>query len=159
MNDAIRRGQKRIEDYRTQQAQVDKLIASSPLVAADLSDLTRDVDLIKAKVASLVSKKAEAEITADLETRSGPSQFRVLESAQPPSTAASPNRGQALLLAVIAALALGSAIALGKELSDRTLRSETEVGDALSLPVLACVPEITGGRAVAQIPMQTQAEA
>ena len=159
MTDAMRRGHGHIAEMQKQQASLDKLIAGAPLVASELGEMGRDADVLRAKVASLVSKKAEAEITADLEVKSGPNEFRVLESAQPPSTAASPNRGQALLLAVIAALALGSAIALGKELSDRTLRSESEVGMALALPVLACVPELNGAGVVALLPIHTEAEA
>jgi uncharacterized protein involved in exopolysaccharide biosynthesis len=159
MNEAIRRGEKRIEELRAQQADLDKLIAGAPLVASGIAELGRDVDMLKAKVGSLVSKKAEAEITADLEVKSGPSEFRVLESAQPAGTPASPNRAQAALLSLIAALALGCAVALGQELSDRSLRSEGEAGGALALPVLACVPELGSGRAVALFPVQTNAEA
>ena len=159
MTGAIGRGQKRIGDLEKQQAQLDKAIASTPMVQAQLGDLTKDVDLLNAKVAQLTSKKAEAEITADLEQKSGPSEFRVLESAQPPSIAASPNRPQLLLLALVAALFLGSAIALSKELSDRSLRSESEVGTALSLPVLACVPELSGAYSQLALPSHAQAEA
>lgn len=144
MTSAISRGEKRIAELQKQQAQLDKLIAGTPMVQAQLNDLSKDVDLLSAKVAQLTSKKAEAEITAELEQKSGPSEYRVLESAQPPTIAASPNRPQFLLLAIVAALFLGCAIALGQELSDRSLRSESEVGTALALPVLACVPELSG---------------
>lgn len=146
MTDAISRGKKRVAELEVRLANLDKLVAATPMTAAGLVDVSRDVDLLKAKVASLTSKKAEAEITADLETKSGPSEFRVLESAQPPSTAASPNRGQALALALLASLALGCAVALGQELSDRSLRSESEIGAAIALPVLACVPELAAAR-------------
>jgi capsular polysaccharide biosynthesis protein len=84
----------------------------------------------------------------------------VLESAQPASTPASPNRAQFLALALIAALALGAAAAMSQELSDRSLRSETEVGGALSLPVLACIPQLYVAPGMYQLmPMQTQADA
>lgn len=159
MTGAIGRGQKRIGALEKQQAQLDKAIAGTPMVQAQLIDLTRDVDLLNAKVAQLTSKKAEAEITADLEQKSGPSEFRVLESAQPATIAGSPNRPQLLLLALVAALFLGSAIALSQELSDRSLRSESEVGMALSLPVLACVPELSGAYGLRALPSHTQAEA
>ncbi|MGZ6142929.1 MAG: GumC family protein [Myxococcales bacterium] len=159
MNDAIKRSSKRIEEIRAQQAQIDKQIAGAPVVAAQLADLNKDIDLIGAKVASLTSKKAEAEITAELEQKSGPSEFRVLESATPPTVAAAPNRGQILALALLGALALGCAIALGQELSDRSLRSESEVGDAVSLPVLACVPELGGKYDLRVLPSRVQAEA
>jgi uncharacterized protein involved in exopolysaccharide biosynthesis len=159
MTEAIARGRSRIADLQKRQAEIDKLIANGPLVAAGLSDLTRDTDMLKAKVAQLISKKAEAEITADLEMKSGPNAFRVLESAQPPAIPSSPNRQQALMLALLGALVLGIAVAMGQELSDRSIRSESEVGTALALPVLACVPELNGAGTVAFLPMQQQAEA
>jgi polysaccharide biosynthesis transport protein len=159
MNEAIGRGRNRIADLQKRQAEIDKLIAGAPLVAADLAELTRDTDMLKAKVTQLISKKAEAEITADLEQKSGPSAFRVLESAQPPALPASPNRQQALMLALLGALVLGIAVSMGQELSDRSIRSESEVGTALALPVLACVPELNGAGTVALLPMQQQAEA
>jgi succinoglycan biosynthesis transport protein ExoP len=160
MNEAIARGKNRISALEKRQADVDKLITSAPLVASQLTDMNRDAEMLKAKVTQLVSKKAEAEITADLEQKSGPSAFRVLESAQPAANPASPNRSQALLLAVLGALALGIAVTIGQELSDRSLRSESEVGGALALPVLACVPELNmAGGTIALLPMHTQSEA
>src|SRR6185295_4455478 len=157
MNDAINRG--RIADLSRRQEGIDKLIANAPLVASELSELNRDADMLRAKVAQLVSKKAEAEITADLEQKSAPSSFRVLESANPPALPSSPNRQQALMLALLGALALGIAIAMTQELSDRSLRSESEVGGSLALPVLACVPELAGMGTVALLPMHSQSEA
>jgi protein tyrosine kinase modulator len=159
MNEAIARGRTRIADLSKRQAEIDKMIAAAPVVASELGELSRDSDVLRAKVGSLVSKKAEAEITADLEAKSGPSEFRVLESAQPPALPASPNRSQALMLALIGALVLGIAVSVGQELSDRSLRSESEVGTALTLPVLACVPELNGAGAVTMLPMHKQAEA
>jgi uncharacterized protein involved in exopolysaccharide biosynthesis len=143
MTEAINRGRKNITQYQARIAEVDKLIAAAPVTAAQLAELDRDTDMLKTKVASLVSKKAEAEITADLEAKSAPTEFRVLESATPPALPASPNRPQILLLAFLAAIALGSAVVIGQELSDRTLRSEEEAS-ALALPVLATVPRLYG---------------
>jgi succinoglycan biosynthesis transport protein ExoP len=159
MTAAISRERNRIASLEKRQTEIDRLIAGAPLVATQLAELSRDSDMLKAKVTQLVSKKAEAEITADLEQKSGPSSFRVLESATPPAIPASPNRQQALLLSLLGALALGIAITMSQELSDRSLRSESEVGSALALPVLACVPELSGmgGGAVALLPMHAEA--
>jgi succinoglycan biosynthesis transport protein ExoP len=160
MTTALDRGGKRVAAMQADQAKLDKIIAATPLIQGQLAELTSDEDMIKAKTTQLVAKKAEAEITAELETKSGPSEFRVLESAQPASTPASPNRTQFLALALIAALALGAAAAMSQELSDRSLRSETEVGGALSLPVLACIPQLYVAPGMYQLmPMQTQADA
>ena len=141
MKEAISRGKKQIVEYQTRIAQIDKLMAAAPLTAAGLAEIDRDADMIKAKVQTLISKKAEAEITADLEARNGPAEFRVLESASAPALPASPNRAQALLLALLAALAIGAAVAAAQELSDRTLRTEEEAS-SLQLPVLATVPRL-----------------
>jgi uncharacterized protein involved in exopolysaccharide biosynthesis len=143
MSEALARGRKNIAQYQARIAEVDKLIAAAPITATQLAELDRDTDMLKTKVASLVSKKAEAEITADLEAKSAPAEFRVLESATAPALPASPNRPQMLLLAMLAAIALGAAVGIGQELSDRTLRSEEEAS-ALSLPVLATVPRLYG---------------
>jgi polysaccharide biosynthesis transport protein len=143
MSEAINRGRKQIAEYRDRTAQIDKLNAAAPMTATQLADLERDADMVRAKVTSLISKKAEAEITADLEAKSAPSEFRVLESATAPMLPSSPNRSQALLLALLAALALGGAVAVGQELSDRSMRSEEEAA-MLQLPVLATVPRLAG---------------
>ena len=151
MNEAIGRGRKNVGEHHARMAAIDRLIAAAPLTATQLAELDRDTDMLKVKVQSLVSKKAEAEIAADLEAKSAPSEFRVLESASAPTLPASPNRPQALLLALLAAIALGCAVAVGQEMSDRTVRSEEEAA-ALSLPVLATVPRLNaagGGRVLA----------
>jgi len=142
MKDAVARGKKQIAEYQTRIAQIDRQMAAAPLTAAGLADLDRDSEMLKAKVASLISKKAEAEIAADLEAKNGPSEFRVLESASAPALPAAPNRPQALLLSLLAALALGAAVAAYQELSDKTLRSEEEAA-SLQLPVLATVPRLS----------------
>jgi uncharacterized protein involved in exopolysaccharide biosynthesis len=143
MTEAIARGRKSIAQYQARIAELDKLIAVAPVTATQLAELDRDTDMLKVKVGQLISKKAEAEIAADLEAKNAPAEFRVLESAAAPALPSSPNRPQMVLLAFLAALALGCAVAVGQEVSDQTLRSEQEAV-ALSLPVLATVPRLHG---------------
>ena len=160
MNEAVGRGKRRVTDLESRVDKLDKLIASTPMTQSGLNELARDADMLKVKVTQLISKKTEAEITAELEQKSGPSEFRILESAQPPTVAASPNRGQALLLALIASIALGCAVALAQELSDRSLRSEGEMADTISLPVLACIPALSfSGGSPRMLAAHSEAEA
>ncbi len=143
----IVQGRKAVDKYEARIEALDKVVAGSPLVGSQLTEMQRDLDLTRAKVGSLISKKAESELAADLEAKSAASEFRVLETATAATLPSSPNRPQALLLALLAALALGAAVAVGQELADRTLRSESEAID-VQLPVLASVPKIGGaGRA------------
>jgi uncharacterized protein involved in exopolysaccharide biosynthesis len=159
MTAAIERGEKRVQQLKADQERLDKLVAGTPVVQTQLASLTEDEDMLKAKVTGLIAKKAEAEITADLEQKSGPSEFRVLESAQPPQIPASPNRMQYLMLAVLACLALGAATALLQELSDRSIRSEAEAGGALALPVLASVPQLYVAPGRSLMTVQSQGDA
>jgi uncharacterized protein involved in exopolysaccharide biosynthesis len=145
MNEAMNRGHRRIQELETRVAALDKNVDASPMVAVQLGEMTRDADLLKVKVGSLISKKAEAEIAADLETKSAPTEFRVLESAVPPAVPASPNRPQFAMLALLAALVIGGAVGMARELSDRSLHSESEVGATIALPVLASIPRLSSG--------------
>ena len=147
MDAAVARGRKNIASLQTRIVGVDQRVQMIPANGAKLAELGRDSDVLRAKVQHLVSKKAEAEVAAELEHRQASSEFRVLESASMPTLPASPNRMQALLLAFLAALGLGIALAVAQEMSDRTLRSEFEAGSAVGLPVLASVPRIFETRA------------
>jgi uncharacterized protein involved in exopolysaccharide biosynthesis len=159
MNEAVKRSRTRIAELEQRMAGIDKLVAAIPMTTSQIGELNRDAEMLKVKVGQLISKKAEAEITADLELKSGPTEFRVLESAQPDTLAASPNRPQLLIFAVLAALALGCAIALGQELSDRSLRSDSEADTAIALPVLACVPRLAVVGVPRQLSIQSENEA
>lgn len=145
MNEAMNRGHRRIQELEARVAVLDKNVDASPMVAVQLGEMTRDADLLKVKVGSLISKKAEAEIAADLEAKSAPTEFRVLESAVPPAVPASPNRPQFAMLALLAALIIGGAVGMARELSDRSLHSESEVGATIALPVLASIPRLRSG--------------
>ena len=143
-------GRKAVEKYEARIQALDKVVAGSPLIGSQLTEMQHDLDLTRAKVGSLISKKAESELAADLEAKSAASEFRVLETASAATLPSSPNRPQALLLALLAALALGTAVAVGQELADRTLRSESEAID-VQLPVLASVPKIAGAARAARL--------
>jgi uncharacterized protein involved in exopolysaccharide biosynthesis len=144
---AIDRGRANVKALQGRVDTVDQRISLIPANAARLSELAGQSDVIKAKVQSLVSKKAEAELAADLEHRQAASEFRVLESAAMPTLPASPNRMLAVLLSFLAALALGAGLGVAQELSDRSLRNEAEAGAAVALPILASVPRILETRA------------
>jgi capsular polysaccharide biosynthesis protein len=99
---------------------------------------------------TLLQKKEESEISANLEKRQIGETFRILDPARLPERPISPDRPQLYLIAILGALALGIGLATAAEYLDRTLRSEADVRAALNLMVLATVPNMRDGAAVAR---------
>jgi len=115
-------------------------IAAAPLREAELAALTRDYETFQQSYRSLLQKKEESQMSANLEKRQIGEQFKILDPARMPEKPASPDRPRLYLLAMVAALAVGFGAAALLEFLDRTLRSEADVRAALNLMVLATVP-------------------
>lgn len=127
---------------RQAMAEYQARVESGPAHEAKLIELTRDYDILQDQYKSLLAKKEETSISADLERQHSAEQFRIVDPARVPDRPMSPNRP------VIAGIGLGIGLALGLgltvllELRDQSFRSAPEVIDVLSLPVLAMVPAI-----------------
>ena len=115
-------------------------IAAAPLREAELAALTRDYETFQQSYRTLLQKKEESQMSANLEKRQIGEQFKILDPARMPEKPASPDRPRLYLLAMVAALAVGFGAAALLEFLDRTLRSEADVRAALNLMVLATVP-------------------
>jgi polysaccharide chain length determinant protein (PEP-CTERM system associated) len=123
-------------------------IEAVPGRESDWVALTRDYQTIQQAYTSLLAKKEEATLAANLERQSIGEQARV--SAQPvdPSRPISPNRPGVIMIGVLLGLGIGLAAVVTLEVTDSKIRSEQEVLTALRLPVLALFPQIvtTEGR-------------
>jgi polysaccharide chain length determinant protein (PEP-CTERM system associated) len=119
-----------------------KRIEAAPTREAELSELTRDYDTLQQTYRSLLGKKQESQISANLERRQIGEQFKVLDPARLPEKPASPKRPLLYAISVLAGLAAGLTWATVSEYFDRTLRSEEDVRLALNFLVLATVPNV-----------------
>ena len=117
-------------------------IEATPVRETELAALTRDYETLQMTYRTLLQKKEESEISANLEKRQIGETFRILDPARLPEKPVSPNRPQLYLIAILGALAIGIGIAAAAEYLDRTLRSEADVRAALNLMVLATVPNM-----------------
>jgi polysaccharide chain length determinant protein (PEP-CTERM system associated) len=115
-------------------------IENTPVREAELAALTRDYETQQNTYRSLLQKKEESQISANLEKRQIGEQFKVLDPARMPERPASPDRPRLYLIAALVALAMGFGCAALAEFFDRTLRNEADVRAALNLMVLATVP-------------------
>lgn len=155
---------RRIDDLRGQIAALDTQIASrereaqrlqgmiaayqarveaAPGREAELVALSRDYDTLQERYRSLLSKREDAKIAANLEKRQIGEQFKVIDAARLPERPQSPDRTRINLMGALAGLALGLGLAALLEYRDTSLREEEDVLIALAMPVLAAIPQLT----------------
>ena len=117
-------------------------IEATPMREAELTALMRDYETLQQTYRSLLAKKEESQISANLEKRQIGEQFKIVDPARVPERPVSPNRPLLYVLGMLGALAIGIGLAAAAEYFDRTLRTEADVRAALNLMVLATVPSI-----------------
>jgi polysaccharide chain length determinant protein (PEP-CTERM system associated) len=142
--DGSRAEEQRLKDQvASLQAKVDML----PSRESELVELTRDYSTLQAAYTSLLTKREDSVLAANLERRQIGEQFRVLD---PPSMPERPyNERQRLAVTfsgAAAGLMLGFLFVVVRELFDSSFRSEDEVMATLSIPVLALIPVMASRR-------------
>jgi uncharacterized protein involved in exopolysaccharide biosynthesis len=123
-------------------AQYQSRVEAVPARESELAELTRDYDTIQSLYRSLLGKKEDSRIAANLERQQVGEQFKVIEPANLPDKPFTPNRLRLSLMGVLAGLALGLGLGAVVEYLDTSMRSESDVVSALDLPVLATIPLI-----------------
>lgn len=153
--------QARARQFQIEMAKVDRQIASKeadvarlrqavsdtqrrvdavPGHESELTDLMRDYETLQKTYSTLLAKKEDSKISANLERQQVSEQFKILDRARLPEKPSSPNR----LYIALGAAAFGLALAIGLagflEYRDTTLRTEDEILRTLVLPVIAVIP-------------------
>jgi uncharacterized protein involved in exopolysaccharide biosynthesis len=125
-----------IDDYRAK-------IEAVPARESELVELTRDYSTLQTTYESLLAKHEDSKLAADLERRQIGEQFRILDPASLPEKPYNEMQRLGFMGSGAAAgLVLGLLLIGVIELRDSSFSREEEVFRALSLPVLALVPEM-----------------
>jgi uncharacterized protein involved in exopolysaccharide biosynthesis len=132
----VRDAQMLRDKLNTYQARVEAV----PGRETELTDLNRDYATLQASYQSLLAKREDSQIAANLERRQAGEQFKVLDAARVPEKPLKPNRPLLCGGALILGLALGIGLGGVREFADSSLRTEDDVLRGLELPVLALVP-------------------
>lgn len=154
--------QKRIKDYRadlevidrqmaTIQSEEDRLkraiadyqakVDTLPSREADLVELMRDYATLQESYSSLLKKRQDSKLAANLERRQIGEQFKVLDPASLPERPYNQKQRLAVLAGgVVGGLVLGLALVGFLETRDSSFKSEEDILRVLMLPVLALVP-------------------
>jgi polysaccharide chain length determinant protein (PEP-CTERM system associated) len=149
MQGELDRLDKQIRDKEAEVARLTRLITeyqarvdAVPSRETELTELTRDYRTIQDVYTSLLTKKEESKLAANLERAQAGEQFKVLDPARVPERPFSPNRPRMNLLGALFGLALGIALAGYLEYRDTSFRFEDEIIRFLALPVIALVPSM-----------------
>ena len=109
---------------------------------AEWMRLTRDYNTLQGVYSTLLAKREELRIAANVDRQAVGEQVRVLDAPKRPNNPVKPNRRAIVLIGVGLGAGLGLGLLLLREVSDRTIRAEEEVLASLNLPVVGLVPTI-----------------
>jgi len=138
----IRELQRADEDIRRQIGQYQERVEAAPSVEQQLISVTRDYELEKKQYGELTEKLHAATVAENIERNRRGEQFSVLYSAAFPTDPVKPVPWRVMLLSIVAGLAVGAALTLGREYLDRSVHDLRELRDELDLPVLGEVARI-----------------
>jgi protein tyrosine kinase modulator len=131
-----------IANLNRQLAVYQRRLEMTPKREQELALITRDYETTRDLFRSLLAKRGEADVAADLEQRQKGETFRVIEAATLPDRPAGPNRIRLLLVGIALALgAAGVAVILAEQV-DTSYRRAEEVRATAGVPVLSTIPRI-----------------
>jgi succinoglycan biosynthesis transport protein ExoP len=130
----------RIKDQmREYEARVEK----APAREQELMILNRDYGNLKENYRSLLDKKLNARLSGNLEKRQKGEQFRILDPANLPQKAETPDRLKIMLLALALGCGVGVGGVVALESFRPVFRRSDEVESYLKLRVLASIPNFS----------------
>jgi polysaccharide chain length determinant protein (PEP-CTERM system associated) len=153
--------QRRLSDMQAERESLDRRIAAShdsqqrlekvigayrgrveaaPAREAEVTELTRDYETLKANYLSLLARSEQSKIAADLERRQIGEQFKLIDAARLPEKPENSNRLKLDVMGALAGLGFGLALIGLLEYRDTSLRTDDDVIVSLALPVLAVIP-------------------
>jgi polysaccharide chain length determinant protein (PEP-CTERM system associated) len=117
-------------------------LEQAPMVEQELASTMREYEFERENFKQLSEKHATAQVQEQIARTRGGERFSVLNAAYLPDSPESPNRGRLLLVALALGLALGAAMAFGREYFDRSIRDAQTLQDEFDVKVLAEIPRI-----------------
>jgi protein tyrosine kinase modulator len=135
-----------VKGLRDQIALYQRRIENTPRREQESAQITRDYESTRELFRSLLSKRGEAEMAADLEQRQQGEHFRIIDAAGLPDRPAGPNRFRLVLVAFVLALGISGIAVVIAEHTDTSYRSAEEVRTLEMVPVLSTIPKIVTER-------------
>lgn len=135
-----------IHNLGRQIAVYQRRLDNTPKREQELTLITRDYETTRELFRSLLAKRGEAEIAADLEQRQKGENFRIIDPAALPERPTGPNRLRLLLVGIVLGIAASGIAVIVAEQVDTSYRSVEELRASVPAPVLSTIPRITTER-------------
>ena len=117
-------------------------VEDTPKLEQELLSLKRDYDNTQKTYDSLLARKQEAEVAANMERQQKGEQFRILDPARLPDKPQSPDMRKLFLMCVMAGLGLGGGFIFLLEYFDNSLKKLETVPAKLGITILVAIPSI-----------------
>jgi polysaccharide chain length determinant protein (PEP-CTERM system associated) len=124
---------------KEQMARYQKRIEETPMTEQAMAQLNRDNERLRSYYQSLVDKKYQSQLAANLELKRQGEQIRIFEPARLPNRPYKPDPIEVLAIGALLGLAIGSGLVWFRESADRSFYEVSEVETYLKLPVLATI--------------------
>jgi polysaccharide chain length determinant protein (PEP-CTERM system associated) len=122
---------------------VQRRLDATPTRETELVALTRDYTTLQQIYITLLAKKEDSKIAANLERRQVGEQFRIIDPARVPERPYTPNRQTFALYGGVGGMLLAVALIVLFEYRNASFRTEDEVLASIGLPVVAVIPVLT----------------
>jgi polysaccharide chain length determinant protein (PEP-CTERM system associated) len=129
----------RVAEYGKRHDELKAAANAVPQVEAEFTQLTRDYEVTKKNYDNLLARRETAQMSSDMESRAGVTDFRVIDPPQVPSLPKTPNRRLLMSLVLLAALGGGLGGALLISQIRPTFNDERRLREVGGLPVLGTV--------------------
>jgi polysaccharide chain length determinant protein (PEP-CTERM system associated) len=127
---------------RAQIADYQGRVESAPMVEQQLAAVQREYALAQQQYNDATSRLGTASLAEDVARNRDTEQFSMLYPASLPDEPVSPIPMRVMLIAIIAGLCIGLALALGREYLDASIHSTRDLADEFDLPVLGEVAHV-----------------
>ncbi len=127
---------------KAQIKEYERRVELTPKVEEQLKELTRGYEVTQRQYQSLLDRKLQAEVAANLERKQKGERFRVIEEAKVPTRPYKPDFRKVALFGFIVATAVGGGLVVLVESLDNSFYKAEDVEQVTELPVIANIPKV-----------------
>lgn len=132
----------RIENAKQRMDELEKVVQETPEAEAQLTQLTRDYDIIRRNYEQLISRRESARMARDMKTDTSSVEFRIVEPPIVPVSPSGPPHGLYMAAVLCAGLGAGVALALLRLQLSGGFQTSEDLAQAFGLPVLGSISKI-----------------